>query len=174
MMFNEIKCHVNTSLSLVGGCIPWIPPPLCPRLCGLLVSKPTKWLRLFFQPNNLVMLITVYQINTGHRSVSLYNESNAQNKFTFKCWSCHVFNVVRQLLRFCALCFAIFADDVGLVIFVLQPFSVITVQYILIFTCDCCPNVTPNFGCHNIRKRTVFWPLGFDLSSFVEYIQRGS
>jgi len=26
------------------------------------------------------MLITVYQTNTGHRVVSLYNESNAQNK----------------------------------------------------------------------------------------------
>jgi len=22
MIFNEIKCHVNTSLGLVGGCIP--------------------------------------------------------------------------------------------------------------------------------------------------------
>jgi len=26
MSFNEIKCHVNTSLGLVGGCIPCIPP----------------------------------------------------------------------------------------------------------------------------------------------------
>jgi len=26
MIFNEIKCHVNTSLGLVGGCIPCIPP----------------------------------------------------------------------------------------------------------------------------------------------------
>jgi len=24
MIFNEIKCHVNTSLVLVGGCIPCI------------------------------------------------------------------------------------------------------------------------------------------------------
>jgi len=31
MIFNEIKCHVDTSLVLVGGCIPCI-PPLCPRL----------------------------------------------------------------------------------------------------------------------------------------------
>jgi len=32
MIFNEIKCHVNTCLGLVGGaCIPCI-PPLCPRL----------------------------------------------------------------------------------------------------------------------------------------------
>jgi len=30
MIFNEIKCHVNTSLGLVGGCIPCILP--CPRL----------------------------------------------------------------------------------------------------------------------------------------------
>jgi len=26
MIFNEIKCHVNTSLGLVGGCIPCFPP----------------------------------------------------------------------------------------------------------------------------------------------------
>jgi len=26
MIFNEIKCHVNTCLGLVGGCIPCIPP----------------------------------------------------------------------------------------------------------------------------------------------------
>jgi len=31
MIFNEIKCHVNTSSGLVGGCIPCI-PPLCPHL----------------------------------------------------------------------------------------------------------------------------------------------
>jgi len=31
MIFNEIKCHVNTSLGLVGGCIPCIPP--CVRAC---------------------------------------------------------------------------------------------------------------------------------------------
>jgi len=28
MIFNEIKCHVNTSLGLVGE----MHPPLCPRL----------------------------------------------------------------------------------------------------------------------------------------------
>ena len=27
MIFNETKCRVNTSLGLVGGCIPCIPPP---------------------------------------------------------------------------------------------------------------------------------------------------
>jgi len=26
MIFNEIKCRVNTCLGLVGGCIPCIPP----------------------------------------------------------------------------------------------------------------------------------------------------
>jgi len=31
MSFNEIKCHVNSSLGLVGGCIPCIPP--CVRGC---------------------------------------------------------------------------------------------------------------------------------------------
>jgi len=35
----------------------------------------------------------------------------------------------------------------------------------LISACDRCPNVTPNFGCHNIRKRTIFLPLGSDLFS---------
>jgi len=28
MIFNEIKCHVNTSLGLVGGCIPCSPTPV--------------------------------------------------------------------------------------------------------------------------------------------------
>ena len=31
MIFNEIKCHVNTSLGLVGGCIPCIPPVSAPE-----------------------------------------------------------------------------------------------------------------------------------------------
>jgi len=31
MIFNEIKCHVNTSFGLVGGMHP-LHPPLCPRL----------------------------------------------------------------------------------------------------------------------------------------------
>jgi len=31
IIFNEIKCHVNTSLGLVGGMHP-LHPPLCPRL----------------------------------------------------------------------------------------------------------------------------------------------
>ena len=30
MILNEIKCHVNTSLGLVGGCIPCIPPVSAP------------------------------------------------------------------------------------------------------------------------------------------------
>ena len=47
----------------------------------------------------------------------------AQNKFTLKYWSCHIFNVVHQLSSFCALCFAIFADAAVLLIFVLQTFS---------------------------------------------------
>ena len=94
-------------------CIPWL---------ALLVSKPTKWLRLFFVPKHLVMSITVYQTNTEHRAVRFYNESNAQNKLAFKCWSCHAFNVLHQLSRFFALCFAIFADEVGLY-FVCSPLS---------------------------------------------------
>jgi len=69
------------------------------------------------------MLIIVYQTNTGHRAVSFYNESNAQNKLAFKCWTCHAFNVVHQLSSFFALCFAIFADEVVLLIFILQTLS---------------------------------------------------
>jgi len=30
MIFNEIKCRVNTFLGLVGGCIPCIPPVSAP------------------------------------------------------------------------------------------------------------------------------------------------
>jgi len=32
MIFNEIRCHVNTSLGLMGGCIPCIPP--CVSVCS--------------------------------------------------------------------------------------------------------------------------------------------
>jgi len=32
MICNEIKCHVNTSLGLVGGHASPAPPSLCPRL----------------------------------------------------------------------------------------------------------------------------------------------
>ena len=45
MTFNEIKCHVNTFLGLVGGCIPCIPPPVsapgvfCVDGCLLLAVK---------------------------------------------------------------------------------------------------------------------------------------
>jgi len=39
MIFNEIKCHVNTSFGLVGGCIPCT--PLCPRLVVGLIKKST-------------------------------------------------------------------------------------------------------------------------------------
>jgi len=39
MILNEIKCHVNTFLGLVGGCIPYIPP--CVRACLPPVSYAT-------------------------------------------------------------------------------------------------------------------------------------
>jgi len=66
-----------------------------------------------------------YNVSKQHwtSSSNLYNESNAQNKFAFKCWSFHASNVVQQLPSFCALCLAIFADEVVLLIFVLQKFS---------------------------------------------------
>jgi len=47
-------------------------PPGCapvPRVT-LLVSKPAKWLRLFFVPKQLVMLIIMYQTNTEHPAVT--------------------------------------------------------------------------------------------------------
>jgi len=83
---------------------------VCIPNVALLVSKPSRGLQLFFSPSNLVMLVILHRTNTGHRAVSLNNESNAQNKFTFTCGSCHAFNVVHQPSSFCALCFAIFAS----------------------------------------------------------------
>jgi len=66
-----------------------------------------------------------YNVSNQHwtSSSNLYNESNAQNKFAFKCWSCHASDVVHQLPSFVALCFAFFADEVVRLIFVLQTFS---------------------------------------------------
>jgi len=37
MIFNEIKCHINTSLGLVGG-MHSLHPPLCPRLDRICVK----------------------------------------------------------------------------------------------------------------------------------------
>ena len=66
-----------------------------------------------------------YNVSNHHwtSSSNLYNESNAQNKFAFKCWCFHASNVVHKLPSFCVLCFAIFSDEVVLFIFVLQTFS---------------------------------------------------
>jgi len=38
MIFNEIKCHVNTSLGLVGGCTPCIPPVSAPVFYAMTLS----------------------------------------------------------------------------------------------------------------------------------------
>jgi len=65
---------------------------------------------VIFVPKHLVMFIVMYKTNTGHQASSLCGESNTQNKFTFKC-CCHA-NVLHLLSSFCALCFAIFADEV--------------------------------------------------------------
>jgi len=46
---------------------------LCIPRVALLVRKPNTWLRLFSVPKHLVMLIIVYQTNTGHRASSLFN-----------------------------------------------------------------------------------------------------
>jgi len=66
-----------------------------------------------------------YNVSNQHwtSSSNLYNEANAQNNFAFKCWSFQASNVVHQLPSFFALCFAIFADELVLLIFVLQTFS---------------------------------------------------
>jgi len=40
MIFNEIKCHVNTSLGLVGWMYPLHPP--CVRAWSYAVSRSTK------------------------------------------------------------------------------------------------------------------------------------
>jgi len=78
-------------------------------------------------PNENVWLRPCVNYNVSNQhwtfSSNLYNESNVQNKFAFKCWSFHASNVVHQLPCFCALCFAIFADEVVPLIFVLQTFS---------------------------------------------------
>jgi len=45
MIFNEIKCHVNTSLGLVGGCIPPVSAPVhsaCETLTNLRFVFTTK------------------------------------------------------------------------------------------------------------------------------------
>jgi len=39
MIFNEIKCHFNTSVGLVGGTNP-LHPPLCPRLPIIQIASP--------------------------------------------------------------------------------------------------------------------------------------
>ena len=52
MIFNEIKCYVNTSLGLVGGCIPCI-PPLCPRLTAV----PLRYHG--FNPSNVVKVASI-------------------------------------------------------------------------------------------------------------------
>jgi len=49
-----------------------------------------------------------YNVSNQHGTSNSnpYNESNAQNKFIFKCWSCHASDVVHQLASFCELlCF---------------------------------------------------------------------
>ena len=68
-----------------------------------------------------------FKVNSG---IFLYNrvatpEMNPTRRTNLhsNVWSCHAFNVVHQLSSFCALCFAIFADEVVLLIFVLQTFS---------------------------------------------------
>jgi len=47
-----------------------------------------------------------YNVSNQHctSSSNLYNDSNVQIKFAFKCWSFHASNVVHKLPNFCALC----------------------------------------------------------------------
>jgi len=74
-------------------------------------------------PSNKKVWRPLHQTNTGYTASGLYNASNTQNEFTLKCWCCHAFKVLHQLLGFWALCFAIFADAVVLFIFILQKYS---------------------------------------------------
>ena len=68
-------------------------------------------------------MFIVHQANIGYTVSCLYNASNTPNKFPFKCWCCHAFKVLQQLSGFCALWFAVFADEVALFIFILQQYS---------------------------------------------------
>jgi len=75
------------------------------------------------------MLLIVYQTNTGHRAVCIYNESNAQKNISqMLSLSCFV---VHELSSFCAHCIAIFADAVVIThqcIFLLRSFFTSTVS----------------------------------------------
>ena len=60
MIFNEIKCHVNTSLVLVGGCIPCILPVSAPRNCLYFIvfltwKFPVFWIFLFACSNQFAL-----------------------------------------------------------------------------------------------------------------------
>jgi len=69
------------------------------------------------------MLIITYQTNTEHPVVIFTMNPMRRTNLHSNVWSCHAFNVLHQLPSFCALCFAIIADEFVLLIFVLQTFS---------------------------------------------------
>jgi len=48
MILNEIKCYVNTSLGLVEGCIPCIPPVSAPAANTYSVMCYPLWLRILY------------------------------------------------------------------------------------------------------------------------------
>jgi len=68
------------------------------------------------------MLIIMYQTNTEHPGVTFtinpMRRTNLHSNVEVV-----MSNLVHHLSSFCALCFAIFADEVVLLIFVLQTFS---------------------------------------------------
>ena len=51
MILNEIKCHVNTFLGLVGGCIPCIPP------CLRAWSHPPEMQSVLLMPVKIITII---------------------------------------------------------------------------------------------------------------------
>ena len=53
MIFNEIKCCVNTSLGLVGGMHTLHPHPLCPRLPEV-IGRDNNWRRLQILESSLI------------------------------------------------------------------------------------------------------------------------
>ena len=59
MIFNEIKCHVNTSLGLVEGCIPCIPPVSAPA---------SKWYFVHNTANCESIDLLIRQSNSGFGS----------------------------------------------------------------------------------------------------------
>jgi len=69
---------------------------------------------VIFCTETSLMLIIMYQTNTEHPAVTFTMNPMRKTNLLSNVWSFHACNVVHQLSSFCALCFAIFADEVVL------------------------------------------------------------